>query len=118
MSINIQGGFGLGMSHLMLNVENIISRIKKICCVSVSKAMSCKRAEYRRGSIYCVDNVEVITTFNLADGAGTNYPVCGSIAKGGAYTIVAEKTGTGAKKWGKLKSGAGWIALDYTAKIK
>ena len=29
-----------------------------------------------------------------------------------------EKSGTGAKKWGKLKSGAGWIALDYTAKLK
>jgi hypothetical protein len=55
---------------------------------------------------------------NIRKGAGTNYPVCGSIAKGGAYTIVAEKSGTGAKKWGKLKSGAGWIALDYTAKIK
>lgn len=54
---------------------------------------------------------------NIRKGAGTNYPVCGSIAKGGAYTIVAEKTGTGAKKWGKLKSGAGWIALDYTAKL-
>lgn len=106
----------------MLNVENIMSRIKKICCVSVSKAMSCKQFYDLRntvgGSIYCVDDEGVITTFKLADGAGTNYPVCGSIAKGGAYTIVAEKTGTGAKKWGKLKSGAGWIALDYTAKIK
>ena len=55
---------------------------------------------------------------NIRKGAGTNYSVCGSIAKGGAYTIVAEKSGTGAKKWGKLKSGAGWIALDYTAKLK
>ena len=55
---------------------------------------------------------------NIRKGAGTNYAVCGSIPKGGAYTIVAEKTGTGAKKWGELKSGAGWIALDYTAKIK
>ena len=54
---------------------------------------------------------------NIRKGAGTNYPVCGSIAKGGAYTIVAEKTGTGAMLWGKLKSGAGWIALDYTAKL-
>lgn len=55
---------------------------------------------------------------NIRKGAGTNYPVCGSIAKGGAYTIVDEKSGAGAAKWGKLKSGAGWIALDYTAKIK
>ena len=55
---------------------------------------------------------------NIRKGAGTNYAITGSIAKGGAYTIVAESTGQGAKKWGKLKSGAGWIALDYTEKIK
>ncbi len=55
---------------------------------------------------------------NIRKGAGTNYDITGTIAKGGAYTIVAESTGQGAKKWGKLKSGAGWIALDYTEKIK
>ena len=54
---------------------------------------------------------------NIRENAGTNYDVVGAIPKGGAYTIVAEKTGKGAKKWGKLKSGAGWIALDYTKKI-
>ena len=54
---------------------------------------------------------------NIRKGAGTNYDVVGAIPKGGAYTIVAEKNGKGAKKWGKLKSGAGWIALDYTKKI-
>jgi N-acetylmuramoyl-L-alanine amidase len=54
---------------------------------------------------------------NIRKGAGTNYAVTGSIPKGGAYTIVAEKNGKGAKKWGKLKSGAGWIALDFTKKI-
>ena len=55
---------------------------------------------------------------NIRKGAGTDYAIVGAIAQGGAYTIVAEKTGKGAKKWGKLKSGAGWIALDYTEKIK
>lgn len=54
---------------------------------------------------------------NIRKGAGTNYAVVGAIAKGGAYTIVEEKDGKGANKWGKLKSGAGWIALDYTEKI-
>ena len=28
------------------------------------------------------------------------------------YTIVGEKNG-----WGKLKSGAGWISLQYTKKL-
>ena len=54
---------------------------------------------------------------NIRKGAGTNYPIVDAIPKGGAYTIVAESTGHGAKKWGKLKSGVGWIALDYTEKI-
>lgn len=54
---------------------------------------------------------------NIRKGAGTDYAIVGAIAQGGAYTIVEEKTGKGATKWGKLKSGAGWIALDYTEKI-
>ncbi|MGN1433267.1 MAG: N-acetylmuramoyl-L-alanine amidase [Ruminococcus sp.] len=55
---------------------------------------------------------------NIRKGAGTDYAIVGAIAQGGAYTIVEEKTGKGATKWGKLKSGVGWIALDYTEKIK
>lgn len=49
--------------------------------------------------------------------AGTNSAVVGAINDGGIYTIVAESDGPGADKWGKLKSGAGWIALDFTTKI-
>ena len=50
-------------------------------------------------------------------GPGTNYDVV-CMLNGGAYTIVAESTGKGAKMWGKLKSGVGWIALDYCTKVK
>ena len=56
-----------------------------------------------------------ITNLNIRKGPGTNYGSNGFI-KPGVYTIVAESTGTGATKWGKLKSGAGWISLDYAAK--
>lgn len=54
---------------------------------------------------------------NIRQNAGTNYPVAGCIKDQGSYTIVAESSGEGASKWGKLKSGAGWIALDFTKKI-
>ena len=37
--------------------------------------------------------------------------------KPGVYTIVEEATGKGATKWGKLKSGAGWISLDYAKRL-
>src|SRR5699024_7748464 len=52
---------------------------------------------------------------NIRTGPGTNYGSKGFI-KPGVYTIVAEASGTGASKWGKLKSGAGWISLDYVKK--
>ena len=54
---------------------------------------------------------------NIRKGAGTDYPKTGTISDKGVYTIVEEKSGTGASKWGRLKSGAGWISLDYVKKI-
>lgn len=52
------------------------------------------------------------SSLNIRSGPSTSYPVVGSIAKGGAYTIIEESNG-----WGKLKSGAGWISLAYTEKV-
>jgi hypothetical protein len=41
----------------------------------------------------------------------------GFVYKNEVYTIVKESDGPGASKWGKLKSGAGWISLDYVVKL-
>lgn len=57
------------------------------------------------------------SVLNIRKGAGTNYGKNGAIKDKGVYTIVEEKDGKGASKWGKLKSGAGWISLDYTKKV-
>lgn len=64
---------------------------------------------------YCVKIVADMLT--IRQGAGTNTAKVGCIRDKGTYTIVEEKSGTGASKWGKLKSGAGWISLDYVRKI-
>lgn len=53
-----------------------------------------------------------ITDLNIRSGPGTNYKIVGQTGKG-VFTIVEEAQGPGATKWGKLKSGAGWISLDY-----
>ncbi len=58
-----------------------------------------------------------VECLNIRKGAGTNMAKVGSITDKGVYTIVEEKIGVGATKWGKLKSGAGWISLDYVRKI-
>jgi N-acetylmuramoyl-L-alanine amidase CwlA len=62
--------------------------------------------------------VKVTTSaLNIRKGAGTNYKKVGSIKDKGVYTIVDEAFGEGANLWGKLKSGAGWISLDYCKKL-
>lgn len=58
-----------------------------------------------------------ISDLNIRAGAGTNTKVQG-ICKPGIYTIVEEKQGKGSRTgWGKLKSGAGWVSLDYAHRV-
>lgn len=57
-----------------------------------------------------------IKDLNIRKGPGTNYGKNG-FCPVGVYTIIAESDGAGASKWGKLKSGVGWISLDYVTKI-
>lgn len=67
-------------------------------------------------SVATTDNAYLVkvtaTALNIRAGAGTNYNIVGCIRDKGTYTIV-ETQGN----WGKLKSGAGWICLDYTNKV-
>lgn len=59
-----------------------------------------------------------ITNLNIRKGPGTNYEKTGKFTGKGVFTIIDTKTGTGSKNgWGKLKSGAGWISLDYVTKM-
>ncbi len=58
-----------------------------------------------------------ITDLNIRSGPGTNYKTVGQTGKG-VFTIVDEASGTGATKWGKLKSDAGWISLDFVEGAK
>lgn len=77
-------------------------------------------ADISTGSAGTATSYRVRTTadvLNIRKGPGTNYGVAGQIKGKGIYTIVAEAAGPGATKWGKLKSGAGWISLDYVTKL-
>lgn len=55
-----------------------------------------------------------IPDLNIRKGAGTNTSKTGAYTGVGVFTIVEVKDGKGSDAgWGKLKSGAGWIALDF-----
>lgn len=59
-----------------------------------------------------------VTDLNIRKGPGTNYDATGRFTGKGVFTIVAVQPGEGSTAgWGRLKSGAGWISLDYATKI-
>ena len=59
-----------------------------------------------------------IDDLNIRKGAGTNYSRTGEYTGKGTFTIVEVASGKGSNSgWGKLKSGAGWISLDYVERI-
>lgn len=78
-----------------------------------------KKAEASTASSSASKSYKVKVTasvLNVRAGAGTSYKVNKTVKKGTVLTIVAEKK-NGSTKWGKLKSGAGWISLAYTEKV-
>lgn len=59
-----------------------------------------------------------IDDLNIRKGAGTNTEKTGAYTGVGVFTIVEVKDGKGSDTgWGKLKSGAGWISLDYCQRV-
>lgn len=62
-----------------------------------------------------------VSDLNIRKGPGTDCAKTGKYTGKGVFTIVEEANGTGASKWGLLKSYQknrdGWISLDYARKV-
>ncbi len=59
-----------------------------------------------------------ITDLNIRKGPGTNYSRTGNYTGKGVFTIMEARSGQGSTAgWGRLKSGAGWISLDYATRL-
>jgi N-acetylmuramoyl-L-alanine amidase len=105
------------------------AKIKKIYNIGKSKHPYCIQAVSGSGStVYGwvdAEDIESIVEFkpyiakvtasvlNVRASADENAKVTTTISKGGVYTIIAEKNG-----FGQLKSGAGYVSLQYMQKIR
>ena len=69
----------------------------------------------RKGKLHGRFLVRVtVKDLRIRKGAGTDTAWTGKYVPPGTYTIVEVKAGKGSDAgWGRLKSGAGWIALSY-----
>ena len=59
-----------------------------------------------------------IPDLNIRKGAGTNTAKTGICTGVGVFTIMEVREGKGSDTgWGRLKSGIGWISLDFTSRV-
>ena len=84
----------------------------------------CGSTEIELGTVYAAERaVKVsflvkisISDLNIRSGPSTNFKRVRFIEPG-VFTIVQTSSGAGASMWGKLKSGIGWISLDFVRRI-
>lgn len=94
-------------------LKTTITTGKKAETTSAKKTETNKKAEPTPAKKDTTFKVDVtVPALNIRKGPGSNYAKTGVIRDKGIYTIV-ETSGD----WGKLKSGAGWINLDFTKKV-
>ena len=59
-----------------------------------------------------------ISDLNIRKGPGTNYSTIGRYTGIGIFTIMEVRSGKGSTAgWGRLKSGIGWISLDFATRL-
>lgn len=86
---------------------------------AINSAVSAKylRLAKAKSDVPYLAEVDIIN-LNIRTGPGMNYDKTGVYTGKGVFTIVEVSDGQGSKTgWGRLKSGAGWISLDFTKRV-
>ena len=91
----------------------------KVEAISNSASSSASTPSKTEGSDKLPFLVQVsIPNLNIRKGPGINYNKTGVFTGVGVFTITEIRSGSGSDiGWGRLKSGAGWISLDFTTKV-
>ena len=100
--------------HLWTNLGLTMDGFRR--AVQSSMGMQSNAQENTGPSVPFLGKVTV-DALHIRSGPGTYTSVLGTIRDHGVYTFVETASGSGASLWGKLKSGAGWVSLDYVTTI-
>lgn len=91
---------------------------KRLAAKTAAKTNTAIKSTATTSKVFKSYKVKVTAdVLNVRSKPTTDGRVTCTVKRNEIYTIVAESNGKGAKKWGKLKSGAGWISLDYIKKV-
>lgn len=100
----------LGEAYAKATVEFLSLPRKKKNSETTEK----ETAEIEKSYVVQVD----ITNLNIRKGPGKNYDKTGEYTGIGRFTIIETRNGEGSDSgWGRLKSGAGWISLDFAKRV-
>ena len=96
-----------GQTYTVQEVKSDRCLLSDIVSWVFNKDLTLKGAPAFQPYVVIVDT----DVLNVRTGPGVSYSIATTVKRGQAFTIVEVKDG-----WGKLKSGAGWISLEYTKK--
>lgn len=113
--------YSVPASHVIRHFDVNGKRCPAYWCGSIAKNKKWKTEFHNKLSATITTSSDYTVkvtakSLNVRAGAGTNYKVNAVVKKGEVFTVIEEKN-NGNTKWGKLKSGVGWISLTYTTKI-
>ena len=116
VSYAVCGELGKGEAYTIVQTQNGWGKLKSgVGWINLSYTQRVSNTTTASSVVSSSNYLVKITANNLnvRKGPGVSYGISGTVKKGQVYTIVETKNG-----WGKLKSGAGWISLGYTEKLK
>lgn len=105
---HIWNKFGLTMNQFRQDVKKKMTSSGQVSAPPVANTPVVKNKQFVPYKV----RITAKNGLNIRAGAGTKFPKNGTITDSGVYTIIKEQNG-----WGKLKSGAGWISLNYTKRV-
>ena len=108
--------FGKSMDDVRADVAALMGDVTE---KASSTGTTAKPVSNGMSNVDCPFKVKVTAKdLRIRKGNGTDTDWTGKYVPPGVYTIVEVKSGKGSDVgWGRLKSGAGWIALSFCRKV-
>ena len=116
VSYGVCGELGRGEAYTIVQTQNGWGKLKSgVGWINLSYTQKVSNSTTASATVSTSQYLVKVTANNLnvRKGPGASYDISATVKKGDVFTITETKNG-----WGKLKSGAGWISLGYTQRLK
>lgn len=113
---SIVGELGRGEAYTIVQTQNGWGKLKSgVGWINLAYTKRVSNTTAASATVQMSNYLVKVSThsLNVRKGPGVSYDVSTTVKKGDVFTITETKNG-----WGKLKSGAGWISLGYTQRLK